>query len=63
MAEDHIEVYQRRDGTYGWRKQSANGQITADDAGQGFTRESDARDAAIREYPRLPIFLLVDDDE
>jgi uncharacterized protein YegP (UPF0339 family) len=49
-----VEVYQRRDGDYGWRRRSANGNITAT-SHEGYRSESGAERAARRENPDLPI--------
>jgi uncharacterized protein YegP (UPF0339 family) len=50
----HAETYERRDGNYGWRRVSANGNITAT-GGEGYRTEEGARRAAERENPGLPI--------
>lgn len=42
MAENVTGVYQRTDGKWAWRIVADNGQITATDGGQGFSRRIDA---------------------
>jgi hypothetical protein len=36
-----FERYKRKDGKKGWRARSSNGNIQADDAGQGFENATD----------------------
>jgi uncharacterized protein YegP (UPF0339 family) len=50
----HVEIYRRRDGDYGWRRKSANDNITAT-SGEGYSTEGGAERAAKRENPGLPI--------
>lgn len=45
--EDHFEVYEDADGQYRWRLTAANGESIAD-SGEGYSRESNARDAVER---------------
>lgn len=42
-AQNETGVYQRSDGKWAWRVVAANGQITATDGGQGFSRRIDAQ--------------------
>jgi uncharacterized protein YegP (UPF0339 family) len=50
----HSETYPRRDGDFGWRVKSKNGNITAT-SGEGFKTEAGAEKAVRREYPDLPL--------
>ena len=54
MAGRRVQVYKRRDGDWGWRRLSANNNITAID-GEGYQTPSAAEKAAKRENPGLPI--------
>lgn len=54
MARRRAQVYQRRDGDWGWRRLSANNNITAT-SGEGYTTLSGAERAAKRENPGLPV--------
>lgn len=36
-------VYERKDGTWGWRLRADNGNIIATDGGQGYENEAEAR--------------------
>jgi len=50
----HVETYKRRDGDFGWRRVSTNGNITAT-SGEGYTTEAGAERAAKRENRELPV--------
>ena len=54
MARRRAQVYKRRDGDWGWRRLSANNNITAT-SGEGYRSPSAAEKAAQRENPSLPI--------
>ena len=49
MAKTYIEIYQRRDGKFGWRERSGNHRIIAQ--GQGYSRRRDAVRGAKRAAP------------
>lgn len=50
-----VEVYKDTGGHYRWRRVViSNGQIVADGA-EGYTRKAEARTAAERENPDLPV--------
>lgn len=49
-----VETYDRRDGDFGWRRISVNGNITAT-GGEGYTTKAGAEKAARRENPGIPV--------
>jgi uncharacterized protein YegP (UPF0339 family) len=53
-AERRVEIYRRKDGHYGWRRKSANNNITAT-SGEGYTRKADVQRAAKKQNPGLPV--------
>jgi len=50
----YVEIYQRRDGDFGWRCVSANGNITST-SGEGYKTKAGAEQAARRENPELSL--------
>lgn len=54
MASRRVQVYERRDGVYGWRRLSSNNNITAT-SGEGYNSAAGAERAAKRENPGLPV--------
>lgn len=50
----HVELYEDESGGFRWRRVAGNGEVTGQ--GESYTRRSDAREAAAREYPGLSIF-------
>lgn len=51
--EPQVEIYEDDGGGYRFRKRGANGGITS--WGESYTQRSDARRAAEKEYPEVPI--------
>ena len=55
---DRVEIYERVDGTFGWRRIAPNGRIISDDAGQGYVAWHEAfrmagranHDVSVAEY-------------
>lgn len=54
MPKRRVQVYEGRDGDYGWRRLSANNNITAT-SGEGYSSAGGAEKAAERENPGLPV--------
>jgi uncharacterized protein YegP (UPF0339 family) len=48
--ERKLELYQDKAGEWRWRRVAKNGEVVAD-SGEGYTRKSDAVEAARREFP------------
>ena len=46
---DTLEVYEAKDG-WRWRRQAGNGEVISE-SGEAYTREYDAKDAAVRANP------------
>lgn len=53
MREKHLELYEDAADEHRWRLVAGNGEIVAD-SGEGYTRASDAKEAAVREFPDVP---------
>ncbi len=47
---DKVELYERSDGKFDWRRRAANGQIISNSANQGFSRKIDARASIISQF-------------
>jgi hypothetical protein len=54
MAKRRVQLYERRDKDWGWRRLSANNNITAT-SGEGYSTPIGAERAAKRENPGLPV--------
>ncbi len=54
MARRRVQLYERRDKDWGWRRLSANNNITAT-SGEGYSTPIGAERAAKRENPGLPV--------
>lgn len=52
---DIIEVYERTDGLWEWRRKASNGQVVATSGGQGYTSRFDVKLAAVRENDGLEV--------
>ena len=52
---DLVEVFQRVDGLWEWRRKSPNGQVVAVSGGQGYTTRFDVKLAAVRENEGLEV--------
>lgn len=43
-----LEIYRREDGKWAWRVRAGNGQIVANDGGQGYEKFDDAQRMALK---------------